>query len=195
MPRPQYIERPVNGAIYQVGMSSNALYSSERRPQAIGDVLKVDISEHLQASQKQGSDTSRDNRSAVKGPGTAEKTGGLFSSILNANASASSSDAFKGAGATEASSAFTGNLVVTVINVLPNGHLVVAGERSTGLNGSVNTLRFSGVVNPADIKVGNQIASREIANVKLESAGAGDVSEAATRSWLQRVLARVLAVW
>lgn len=194
-PAPQYLERPINGSIFQVGMTAGTLYSGERRPKAIGDTLKVDIGEHLQASQRQSGDTSRDNKASVKGPGTSSKTGGLVESILNANASASSSDSFKGSGLSEASSTFTANLVVTVINVLPNGHLVVAGERSTALNGGVNTLRFSGVVNPGDIKAGNLVASRDVASVKLESAGSGDVSDAATRNWLQRVLTRTLSIW
>jgi flagellar L-ring protein precursor FlgH len=191
---PLYLERPSNGAIYQAHMNSGSLFSSERRPRAIGDTLKVDIAESQQATQRQSTDTSRDNKVAVKGPGSGNKNG-VIGAILNADASASGSDAFKGSGSTEASSSFTGHVAVTVINVLANGHLLVAGERSTGLNNGVSTLRFSGVVDPHDIRAGNIVSSRDVVNASLENVAQGDVSEAASRSWLQRVLTRSLSIW
>ena len=71
----------------------------------------------------------------------------------------------------------------------------MAGERSMGLNGGVSTLRFSGIVNPRDIGPGNVVASADVVNANLESVAQGDVSDAASRSWLQRVLARSLSIW
>ncbi|SHM36591.1 flagellar basal body L-ring protein FlgH [Rhizobacter sp. OV335] len=192
---PMFIERRSNGAIWQPQLESASLFSGERRPQAVGDTMKVDISESLKASQKRATDTSRDNKQAVKGPGNGQKDGGLFDKILNVDASAGSSDSFKGSGNTEVATEFTAQLAVSVINVLPNGHLVVAGERRIGVNGGASALRFSGVVNPQDIRLGNVVNSRDVANASLESAGSGDVSEAASRSWLQRVLAKTLSVW
>lgn len=193
--QPMFLERPNNGAIFQAHMAQGALFSGERRPRAIGDTLKVDIAESLQASHKQASDTSRDNKLASKGPGTGGGSGGIFASLLNVDASASGSDAFKGSGHTEASNSFNAQVAVTVINVLPNGHLLVAGERSIGLNNGVNTLRFSGIVDPRDVRPGNVVASRDVVNANLENVARGDVSEAASRSWLQRVLTRSLSIW
>ena len=191
---PAYVERVNNGAIYQPHMSAASLFSGERPPRQIGDTLKVDIAESLSATNRVRTDTSRDNKVASKGPGSSQ-SGGLVNKILNLDASASGSDSFKGEGNTESSSSFSGRLAASVINVLPNGYLVVAGERSIALNGGQNTLRFSGIVNPRDIGAGNIVASGDVVNARLELAGRGDVSEAATRSWLQRVLTSSLAVW
>ncbi|NKI95252.1 flagellar basal body L-ring protein FlgH [Rhizobacter sp. SG703] len=192
---PMFIERRSNGAIWQPQLEAASLFSGERRPQAVGDTMKVDIAESLKASQKRATDTSRDNKQAVKGPGNGDKNGGLFDKILNVDANAGSSDSFKGSGSTEVATEFSAQLTVSVINVLPNGHLVVAGERRIGVNGGASALRFSGIVNPQDIRLGNIVSSRDVANAALESAGSGDVSEAASRSWLQRVMAKTLAVW
>lgn len=191
---PTYIERPLNGAIFQPGMNAGTLFSNERRPQAVGDTLKIDIAESLKASQKVSTDTSRDNKVAVKGPG-GSKAGGLWGHVVNADVNASGSDAYKGDGSTAAETSFDAKMTVSVINVLPNGHLLVAGQRSIGLNGGVNTLRFSGIVNPRDLRAGNVVASRDVADARLESVGAGDVSEAASRNWIQRVLTRSLTIW
>lgn len=189
-----YIERPANGAIYQPGMTPTSLFSGEKRPSAIGDTLKVDIQETLKASQKQTTDTSRDNKVAVKGPGGQSNVGAV-ERLLNLNANAAGSDSFKGSGTTETDNSFVTQVAVSVINVLPNGNLLVAGERNVGLNKGVNTLRFSGIVNPRDIRPGNIVASRDVVNASLESVAQGDVSEASSRSWLQRVLARSLSIW
>lgn len=195
MKPPMYLERPSNGAIYQSSMSPNSLFSSERRPQGIGDTLKVDIAETLKASQQQSTDAGRQNSLAVKGPGAGKKSSNLVDSLLNVDATASGSDSFKGSGTTEAATSFSTQIAVSVINVLPNGHLVVAGERNIGLNGGRNTLRFSGTLDPRDIRPGNVINSRDVVNASLESVGQGDVSDAATRTWLQRVLTRSLSIW
>lgn len=194
-PQPLYLERPSNGAIYQPHMAAGSLFSGERRPQAIGDTLKVDVSESFKAAQKQSTETGRDSKLAVKGPGAGRKSSGLLESLWNADASASGSDEFKGGGSTESSSSFNAQIAVSVINVMPNGHLLVAGERSTRLNGGATTLRFSGLVDPRDIQPGNVVSSAQVVNAMLESVAQGDVSEAASRNWVQRVLARSLAVW
>jgi flagellar L-ring protein precursor FlgH len=193
-PQPMFLEQPSNGAIYQPHMGHTTLFSSERRPRAIGDTMKIDIAESLQAAQKQSGETSRDSKLAARGPGGA-KAGTALASRIKIDARAPGSDSFKGSGNTETVNSFNAQLAVTVINVLANGHLLVAGERSMGLNGGVSTLRFSGIVNPRDIGPGNVIASRDVVNANLENVARGDVSDASSRSWLQRVLARSLSIW
>lgn len=191
---PLYLERPSNGAIFQPGMNANSLFSPERRPSAVGDTMKVDIAETLKASQKQTTDTSRSSQLASKGPGGSSKVG-FIDRLLNLNASASGADSFKGSGTTSTENSFATQIAVTVINVMPNGNLLVAGERSIGLNQGVNTIRFSGIVNPRSIQPGNVVPSGEVVNASLESVAQGDVSDASSRTWLQRVLARTLSVW
>lgn len=191
---PMNVERATNGSIFQANMSTTSLFSGEFRPRNIGDSLKVEISETVKAKREVSTDTSRENSVASKGPGSTSATG-VLGSLLNLDASAKGSDAFKGSGTTGNNSTFTGQLAASVINVLPNGHLVVAGERSIGMNGGVSTLRFSGVVNPRDIKAGNIVASSDAVNARMELVGQGDVSEAATRNWLQRVLTNSMTVW
>jgi len=190
--RPINIERPNNGAIFQVGMQSSP-FSVRRKPRNIGDTLKVDISESLTASNKVTTATNRDNAVSTKGPGGSG--GGFLDKLLNLNDSASGTDSYKGSGSTENTSSFTGQLAAQVINVLANGNLLVAGERSVALNGGVSTLRFSGIVDPKDLSESNVIASADVVNAKLEVLGRGDVSDAGRRTWLQRLLTNSLTVW
>lgn len=191
----QQVERVATGSLFQPHAPVTALFTGERRPRAIGDTLKVDIAESLAGSIKQNSDTRRENKVASKGPGSGSSGGGALKGLLNLDATASGSDSFQGAGETESRSSFTGRLAATVINVLPNGHLVVAGERSLTMGTGSTVLRFSGVVNPADIQAGNVVASTDVVDARLESVGGGDTADSTRRSWLQRTLTNSLRVW
>lgn len=193
MPRLASIERVNTGGIYNPATFSGP-FSGRRKPHSIGDTLKVEISESMSGSNKAKTDASRKNSITAKGPGTNSGTG-FLASLLNLDVEASGSDSFSGDGSSSNSSSFTGQMAASVINVLPNGNLVVAGERSIAMNGDIKTLRFSGIVDPRDLQPKNIVASADVINAKLELAGRGDVSEAGHRSWLQRVLTNSLAVW
>lgn len=191
---PIYVEKFATGSIFQAGMTQTSLFSTDKKPCAVGDTLKVAIAEKFSASNKVNTNNSRANQAAVKGPkeGT---SGGVLGPLLGVDATASGSDSFKGAGSTDNATTFTAQITASVINVLPNGHLLVAGERAMQLNGSTTTLRVSGIVNPKTLQAGNVVASDDVLNVHFEAVGQGDVSEASTRSWLQRVLTKSMQVW
>jgi flagellar L-ring protein precursor FlgH len=163
-------------------------------PQRVGDMMKIKISESVTASSEASSSTSRESKLSSKGPGS-KATNGLLATVMNQDAEASGSSSFKGDGRTDRSAKFTGEIPVSVINVLPNGYLVVAGERKTAVAGDISVLRLSGVVNPRDMGVGNTMSSNDLLNGRIELVTQGEVSDASTRTWLQRVLARALAVW
>ena len=191
-----YVERLNSGSIYQANNASAWLFTDQRKPRNIGDTLKIDISERLSASHSLSTDTSRENKVASKGPGAGDASlGGVLNGLLNMDASASGSDSYKGGGKSEADQTLKGKIAASVINVLPNGNLVVAGERSIAMNGGVSTLRFSGVVNPADIKPGGIVASGDVVDARIEQVGGGDLADAGSRGWLQRVLTKMLVVW
>lgn len=192
---PPYVDRVPTGAIYQASVRGATLFSNTRLPRRIGDSLKIDIEDKLTATRKLTSDMSRESKLVSKGPGGGGSGSTLVDKILNINATASGNDSYKGKGEADNSSSFSGQLAASVINVLPNGYLVVAGERKIAMNGGSSVLRFSGVVNPQDIKNGNVIASTDVVNANVELGGQGDISESASRNWLQRVLTHYVSVW
>ncbi|MCK9686190.1 flagellar basal body L-ring protein FlgH [Scleromatobacter humisilvae] len=196
VPPPSYAERTVTGGIYRGNMNNVALFSDQRKPQAIGDTIKIDISESLNASSVVNSVNSRDNSVTSKGPGThSDSLGSLLKGLANMDVVASGSDSFTGKGNSQNTSTFQARISAYVINVLSNGNLVVAGERSMMFNGTLNTLRFSGVVNPLDIKAGGIVASGDVADAKTELTGSGGTADTASRSWLQKLLTDGLSVW
>ena len=141
IPKPPNVERVNNGAIYQLGQPMMFSYAGRAKPRRIGDTLKVDIAENLASSNKIANSTSRENAVASKGPGTGEDTWSVLKGILNLDVTASGSDSYKGSGSAENTSSFSGQLAASVINVLPNGNLLVAGERSVLVSTRCSQLR------------------------------------------------------
>ena len=99
-----------------------------------------------------------------------------------------------GAGTTENSNDFSGTITAVVTGVLPNGHLLIAGEKQIGVNHNVDVLRFSGQVDPRMIQPGNVVPSAQIANVRIEQRGRGAQAEAQGIGWLSRFFINVLPI-
>jgi flagellar L-ring protein precursor FlgH len=176
-------------------LASGAIYNpqtyrplfEDQRARLVGDTLTVQIIERVSA-------TASSTSSVDKGGGI---EGGISAfpgvkSISRAALAGSSSNTFEGKGATQSSNTFSGTITVVVREVLDNGHLVVAGEKQIGVNNSVDTLRFSGQLDPRAIQVGNTVPSTQIANVRVEQRGRGAQADAQVMGWLGRVFLSVL---
>lgn len=183
------LQLPNNGAIYQA-QRYRPLFE-DHRARLVGDTLTVQIVEKVSASARSTS--------------TVDKTGGVNAAIRalpgvnpnsfaagRASANGTAASNFEGKGATENSNDFSGTITAVVRGVLPNGHLLIAGEKQIGVNANVDVLRFSGQVDPRNIQPGNVIPSAAIANVRLEHRGRGQQAEAQAMGWLGRVFLNVL---
>ena len=156
-----------------------------------GDTLTVQITERISATQK--SSSSVDRTGSVSGGVSALPLLSPTSSLLGKlNVGANSANNFAGGGETENANTFTGSITTTVQEVLPNGHLVVVGEKQIGVNQNVDVLRFSGTVDPKQIRPGNVVASTQVANARIESRGRGAQGEALSIGWLARFFLSVL---
>lgn len=92
--------------------------------------------------------------------------------------SGSSSESFKGSADYDKTGKFEARLTVTVVDVLPNGNLVVAGKRILRADGETKTIRVAGVVRPRDVTSSNTILSEQVANARVSFQGKGDVDRA-----------------
>ncbi len=178
-----------NGSIYQA--STYRPLFEDHRARHVGDSLVVQIIEKVSASQKS---TSSIDKTGTLSAGITALPGVKPAAFARAGADATSANTFAGKGATESTNDFSGTITVTVRGVLPNGHLLIAGEKQIGVNNNVDVLRFSGQVDPRAIQPGNSVASAQIANVRLEHRGRGAQAEAQAVGWLSRVFLSVLPI-
>ena len=178
-----------NGAIFQAAQYRPLF--EDYRARHRGDSLTVQIVEKVVASQK--STSSVDKSGKVDASVTA-LPGINPTRLTRANAEGTSSNSFAGKGATESSNDFFGSITVVVTDVLPNGHLLIAGEKQIGVNSNVDVLRFSGQVDPLLIQAGNIVPSAKVANVRVEHRGRGQQADAQTIGWLSRFFLNILPI-
>ena len=95
---------------------------------------------------------------------------------------------FKGEGAANQSNSLSGNISVTVVEVLPNGNLNVRGEKRVTLNQGDEYIRLSGIVRPVDIDSANTITSDKVADVTIMYIGEGAMADASKMGWLSRII-------
>jgi flagellar L-ring protein precursor FlgH len=108
------------------------------------------------------------------------------------HAAASDTNNFNGKGENTSSNDFTGTLTVTVIEVYPNGNLLVSGEKQIGLKEGEEFVRFSGVVNPNTITAANTVTSTQVADARIEYKANGFLDSAQVMGWLGRFFLTVL---
>ena len=169
------------GGIYQA--SAYRPLFEDAKPRYVGDILTVQINEKLNASQTANSNTEKKSDFDVKVPAI---NGVLGKNINGVAGSVNLSNTFDGKGATTSSNLFTGTITVTVIDVLANGNLQVVGEKRIGIRQNSEVLKFSGVINPAQIQPGNLISSTQVADARLDYRGGGYIEEAQIKGWLSR---------
>lgn len=191
--RPAPLAVPVvnNGSIFQAAQYRPLF--EDHRARLVGDTITVQIVEKIAATQ---TSTSSIDKSGTVSAGVTALPGFKPNSFANGRSSIglNSANSFAGKGSTVNANDFSGTITATVIEVLPNGHLVISGEKQIGVNHNVDVLRFSGQVDPRAIQPGNTVASAQIANVRVEQRGRGAQAEAQGIGWLGRFFLSVLPI-
>ena len=187
MPEPPPAPKAAMGSIFKAA-NYRPLFE-DHRARLVGDTLVVQIVEKVTAVQKS---TSSIDKSGSVSAGVSALPGISANAFARAGAEGNSANTFNGKGAVENSNDFSGTITVVVRQVLPNGHLLIAGEKQIGVNNNVDVLRFSGQVDPRAIQPGNSVQSAAIANVRLEQRGRGAQADAQAIGWLGRVFLSVL---
>jgi flagellar L-ring protein precursor FlgH len=178
---------PSTGAIFQTA-SFQPLFE-DPRARHVGDTITIVLNEQLNASKQSASDASHTGSTAASVPVI---KGVPFKTLQGLNIQGNSATTFAGKGDSSSSNLFTGTITVTVTEVLPNGNMVVAGERQIGINQGSEFIRFMGVVNPTFIINGDTVSSTQVADARIEYRGTGYIDEAQTMGWLSRFFMTVL---
>src|SRR5690606_30494685 len=150
----------------------------DRRPRNVGDVVTIIIQERTNAAKNVATSTNR--------TGSGSLDFGLAPSFLpgdlgaRQNFDVEGGNQANGQGSSRADSTFSGTLPTTVVGVLPNGNLQLAGEKQIAINRGSEHLRFSGVVDPRSITGSNTVLSTQVADARIEFRSKGVMDEVQT---------------
>lgn len=82
---------------------------------------------------------------------------------------------------------FTDSISVIVIDIMPNGNLVILGTRDRNIANDIQTIEVSGIVRPSDIAFDNTIKSEQVANFSITSRNKGVGAQYMRPNWLGRI--------
>src|SRR5690606_2173124 len=154
------------GSIYQPTAYGNYPLFEDRRPRNVGDIVTVIIQEKTNAAKNVQTSTDRS--------GSAGYEVGLSPDILPSGLGArqnfdmAGNNEAQGKGSSRADNTFSGTLTTTVVGVLPNGNLQIAGDKQMAINRGSEHIRFSGVVDPRSVTGSNTVLSTQVADARIE---------------------------
>lgn len=183
--RPAALQPPQqnSGSLYQAGYDVRLFEDHTAR--RVGDILTIKLVEKTDAKKEADNEVKKDNTTSISIPTILGKSN---REILGyqLDTSLTSANDFSGEGETNQSNSLTGDIAVTVIEVLPNGNLMIRGEKRVTLNDGDEYIRLSGIVRPVDIDADNTIPSTKVADATIMYTGEGAMADASKMGWLAR---------
>ncbi|MFK7828968.1 MAG: flagellar basal body L-ring protein FlgH [Congregibacter sp.] len=174
---------PSTGSLY-VSSRSMSLFTDVRAHQ-IGDIVSVLLVEQTSAAKSADTGLDKSSNTSITDPtlfGAPVTINGRY----NLGSSLQSSNSFEGEGTSNQSNSLQGSIAVQVSRVLPNGNLVVQGEKWIRINQGDEYIRLRGIVRPADVGPNNTIASTQIADARISYSGTGPLNQSNTPGWMTR---------
>lgn len=174
-----------SGSIYQSGYDMRLF--EDHTAKRVGDILTITLLEKTQAKKADDLSTQKDTSMSASAPSIF----GFAASALTGQTPTTelaSTKEFTGKGAADQSNSLSGNISVTVVELLPNGNLSVRGEKRVTLNQGDEFVRLSGIVRPVDINSANIVTSDKVADVTIMYVGEGAIADASKMGWLSRIL-------
>lgn len=166
------------GGLFRSGYGGSLV--SDRRAVRVGDILTVVLDESTQSSKSAGTSFGKESSVGVGIPTVLGKT------YPDVETSAGAERDFNGSAKSSQQNTLRGSIAVTVHRVLPNGTLLIKGEKTLRLNQGDEFVRLAGLVRVDDINRYNQISSQSVANAKISYAGRGVLNDSNSAGWLTR---------
>ena len=179
-----YVPAPAApGTIYNPAGSFDLFM--DLRARAVGDILTILLVERTDASKESSTSTARGSSVDTGLPifgGRPITSGGT--PILNNEMSSDAS--FDGQADSSQSNRLDGSITVTVAERLPNGNLLVRGEKLITINQGEEFIRLEGIVRPVDIGPENTVLSTKVADASITYSGRGTLAATNRPGWLTR---------
>ncbi|MBM0108307.1 flagellar basal body L-ring protein FlgH [Steroidobacter sp. S1-65] len=182
-PEPAPTQEHANGAIFQAGHDIALFENAVAR--RVGDTLTIRLNERTNAQKSSSTSTSKATSVELPGPTIAGRPVTRHGTAI-LNAQVDNSTSFEGEGDSAQSNRLEGDITVTVAQRLPNGNLLVRGQKWITINQGREYVRIQGIVRPIDIDPDNSISSLKVADAQIAYGGKGALNDAATPGLLAR---------
>ncbi|WP_051669855.1 flagellar basal body L-ring protein FlgH [Bryobacter aggregatus] len=178
------------GSIYsEVGRYADL--ASDLRARRVGDTITIVVSDRLSAISEGVSSAAR--KSSAKASITSLAGNRSTVGALANLAGLSGDNSLAGSGSTSRSNVLTTTVSGRVVEVLPNGDLVVSATKDIGVNAEKHQIAIRGIVRWTDVAANNTVQSNRVSQMAISLNGKGLVSDSIRRpNILYRLLLGIL---
>ena len=174
--------------------ASSRAMTSDKKAHAVGDMITILVQQSATASKDNSTSTSK--KAAIDASissllytpavnGLLTKKGQLPALKLD------SANSFDGSGKISNSEQIADKITVFVVDVLPNGNMVVEGTRHTSFSGESQQAVLRGVVRSEDLTAQNTVYSYNLADATIKFIGKGTVSDSQRKGWALKIWDKV----
>jgi flagellar L-ring protein precursor FlgH len=179
-------------SLWKPGVSRNQV--TDKTASAVGDLVTVVVFEKNEISKSSKSETKKESADDAKIEsflfGTAAGTTSGSQALKHKGAypamKFSLSNSFKGEGSVANSDNISATFTVRVIDVLPNGNMIIEGMRRTAYVGETQDVILRGTVRGLDISGQNKVNSNQIADLSLRYLNSGEITDGQRKGWFKR---------
>ncbi|MDY0131282.1 MAG: flagellar basal body L-ring protein FlgH [Desulforegulaceae bacterium] len=180
------------GSLWQKG---NSGLFADGQAHRRGDIIIVDIVENTNSNTSASTKLEREADISAGIPnalGFMSHLSGMYPRMNTGNLiKADTLNDFEGKGRTGRSSSVQASVGARVVNVLPNGDLVILGRKDVKINNETQIINLSGVVRAEDVSSNNRVESTYLSNAQIEISGKGVIADKQKPGWMARVIDKV----
>ncbi|MDJ0838171.1 MAG: flagellar basal body L-ring protein FlgH [Acidobacteriota bacterium] len=190
--RPEPVVRAPGALFDSGGGTGSANLISDARAYRTNDIVIIQIAESMSATNSANTDLERTSTNSFKVPnlfGAEGSIGSVFGTSTDGTVLGTSTESeHEGRGTTARSDIFQGTVAARVIEVLPNGYLMIQGQKTVQVNDEKVKFYLTGMVNPLMIGSNHAVLSTQVADLQLRYGGNGVVTAEQNPGLFSRIL-------
>ncbi len=182
--------KPITGSLFVPGYGVSLFGNTNAH--RVGDIITVVLDERTVSSKSSTVGVDKDSSLSLLENGAGTLLGKDLTKKLpligniTLPTSANHSRQFEGDASADQSNRLQGNISVTITDVMPNGNLVIRGEKWLKLNTGNEYIRISGMLRSLDVGLDNMVSSTKLANARIAYSGTGELADSQRQGWLGR---------
>jgi len=175
------------GSIWAKRDSNMKMLYADDVARNIGDILTIKIIEDSKVDNKAKRDLKKETDRSGNFSGQTS-VNGVATTLPGLSLSTDSKNNLKSTADYKDERTYEDSISVVVIDILPNGALVVIGTRDRNIGGDTQTIEVSGIVRPSDIAFDNTVKSEQVANFQIVTQNGGVSSPYVNPGWLAQLV-------
>lgn len=195
------------GSLWREGVTEERGMFADKRAKRIGDILTIIVSETAALTNSLDLKTNKESKAGVEGAVSnvvnqfvtkipdllLGKRGQAAAAQQNVTIPSlpslpvSGANSYTGGGEINNKQTISGRAAVQVVDVLPNGNLVIEGLREISFSKERQYASLHGIVRPYDVAPDNTVLSSNIADARIEIVSDGTLTDAQKKGWLLRM--------